>query len=91
MAKGRKSSPAQQFQYLIRCRYGLSIQDFDRMIIAQSGRCATCLKELKIFHIDHDHKTGKVRGLLCHMCNVGVSYIERGLHEKWIAYLQDLQ
>ena len=89
MAKKKIYNKKAKFKWLIKCRYGLSIEDFDKLVIGQSGRCAACLIELRKFHVDHDHQTGSVRGLLCHMCNVGVSYIERGLHERWIAYLSD--
>jgi hypothetical protein len=41
------------------------------MVSKQGGICAIC-RETKIDRIDHDHKTGKVRGLLCHCCNAAL-------------------
>lgn len=56
----------------------LTIEDFRRMETDQNGRCAICKSadpknsSSKRLFIDHDHVTGKVRGLLCHMCNAGL-------------------
>jgi len=43
----------------------------------QEGKCKICNKEMKKPHVDHDHKTGKYRGLLCVSCNNGL-----GIYEK---------
>ncbi len=53
-------------------KYKLSIKDYTELIYTQRNRCAICDKpaEGKTLHIDHNHETGKVRGLLCHNCNV---------------------
>ncbi len=59
-------------------RFGITADDYDRMLAAQGGGCAICgiktvtQKGRKNFHVDHCHATGVVRGLLCHMCNVGL-------------------
>ena len=52
-------------------RYGITVAQYDEMLVAQDGRCAICLgaKERRHFDIDHDHETGRVRGLLCNRCN----------------------
>lgn len=56
--------------------YGLSKIDYDKMLANQNGACAVCLRHplkigsgKKILNIDHNHNTGKVRGLLCLQCN----------------------
>ena len=58
-------------------KFGLTTQDFEEMHIAQNYECALCgspdpggRKAVKTFMIDHCHATGKVRGLLCHSCNL---------------------
>lgn len=64
----------------LRKSYGLTLEEYTRMYDAQQGRCAICNvpEELtksvnktkqKRLHVDHCHKTGKVRGLLCTCCN----------------------
>lgn len=58
-------------------RYGITPEHHDSILAAQMGRCACCGtdspggRQTK-FHIDHDHATGKIRGLLCHSCNLGI-------------------
>jgi hypothetical protein len=56
-------------------KYGMSIAEVDRMLISQSGRCAACLEPLEATgrrgpHVDHDHATDVVRGILCGDCNL---------------------
>jgi hypothetical protein len=61
---------------------GITQEDYDRMFQAQDGKCAICGSESagingrKNFCVDHNHKTGKVRGLLCHNCNVSVGLMK---------------
>lgn len=56
----------------IRRAYGMSLEDFDALRVAQGHKCAIChapLGEGKKQHIDHCHTTGKIRGVLCGACN----------------------
>lgn len=58
-------------------RYGLTPDQVDAMIQEQDGNCAICVDPLpERFHIDHNHKTGKVRGLLCSSCNLRLTIVE---------------
>ena len=53
--------------------YGLNEEEYNDMILSQNNLCAICNKPSdKTLHIDHDHETGRIRGLLCHSCNVGI-------------------
>lgn len=68
LARGRKNT--------LKKVYGLTPEDFDRMAANQNGLCAICggppEKSKNKLDIDHDHITGKVRGLLCGSCNKGL-------------------
>jgi hypothetical protein len=62
-----------QYRLTLQRNYGLSWEDYDRMLQRQAGRCAICRKPFSEHpHVDHDHATGTVRGLLCRKCNVSV-------------------
>ncbi|MDT3441697.1 endonuclease VII domain-containing protein [Pseudofrankia sp. BMG5.37] len=52
-------------------RYGLTEQDVEAMVAEQRGLCAICV-ERPAAHVDHDHRAGWVRGVLCFTCNVGL-------------------
>jgi len=62
-------------------KLGLSLEDFETMWLVQNGLCAICQKPLKRtqhgYGVDHNHKTGKVRGLLCNGCNTGLGFLEK--------------
>jgi hypothetical protein len=58
----------------LRLKYGVSEQEYDAMLIAQGGRCKICggISTGRGLGIDHDHATGKIRGLLCVSCNAAL-------------------
>ena len=58
-----------------RTKYGIEPADFKRMKLEQNNLCAVCLED-KALNVDHDHKTGKVRGLLCGDCNTGLGKLK---------------
>lgn len=58
-------------------RYGITKFDWEDMYEAQDEKCALCLS--KATEIDHDHKTGRVRGLLCFSCNVALHKIDENI------------
>lgn len=58
-------------------QYGITADDYNRLLELQSGKCAICGTKIGDTHgnrlyVDHDHKTNKVRGLLCSACNFGI-------------------
>lgn len=55
--------------------YGLSEEDYNKMILSQNRRCLICQSETDLC-IDHCHQTGKVRGLLCANCNCGLGFFK---------------
>src|SRR5690349_20464048 len=62
----------------LKAKFGITPEQVDAMLAEQGGGCAICgskVSKTKIsdrFHIDHDHKTNRVRGLLCNHCNVAI-------------------
>jgi hypothetical protein len=54
-----------------RADLGVTLQQYDDLLVEQGGGCAICKRPPKTRRLDtdHDHKTGRVRGLLCHRCN----------------------
>lgn len=64
--------------YLLRQKFGISLEQYERLSVAQGHVCAVCGRPETATHagkviglsVDHDHVTGQVRGLLCRDCNV---------------------
>lgn len=58
--------------------YGITPTDYDALLKSQGGKCAICKRPSSDFkrrlHVDHDHTTNKIRGLLCVKCNQGIGY-----------------
>lgn len=74
--------------------YGMTPGDFDRMVEAQNGVCAICNSppgRHPHLCIDHCHKTGKVRGLLCHKCNMVLGVVKDDVDtiQRLIRYLEN--
>ena len=61
--------------------YGITIKDYNRMFMEQKGCCAICGKhqseQKNTLAVDHDHKTGEVRSLLCSRCNSQLGWYEK--------------
>lgn len=63
-------------KYHFRIEYGITIEEFDRMVSVQNGACAICGDVPERLRVDHDHSTGKIRGLLCHSCNIALGHFK---------------
>jgi hypothetical protein len=75
-----------------RLRYGVSDNWYDERFILQNGLCAICEQppDKKPLGIDHNHKTGKVRELLCHKCNSAIGLLNEDtiIIQKVLEYLK---
>lgn len=56
-------------------RYGITFKQKDEILRRQNGLCAICKRKLAKC-IDHDHATGRIRGILCNRCNLGLGFFE---------------
>lgn len=80
-------------------RYGLTIFQYNQMLATQGDVCAVCHQKNtpahrngksheRVLAVDHDHITGKIRGLLCHRCNYIVGTVESDLGGRARRYLR---
>jgi hypothetical protein len=95
--KYRENNPEKVYQKLrkasLKRRYGITLEKYQSILDMQGGVCAICGKaKEEILHVDHDHATGKVRGLLCGHCNhvLGFGKDDMTLFEKAIKYLKTI-
>lgn len=80
-------------------KYKISAEDQQILYAKQNGRCATCGRHQplhgdrgnKVMCVDHSHKNGKVRGMLCAKCNSVLGYVKDDIRvlESMIAYLKE--
>lgn len=81
----------------VKYKYGLEWEQYEKMLADAQGRCEICSKPLSLMtspdtetaYVDHCHDTGKVRGVLCRVCNVALGALKDSrLHlQKAIDYL----
>jgi hypothetical protein len=92
VAGQRKHTPYTYKQQL-KARYGLSMTDYEGMVLLQEGACAICGETGKPLNVDHCHTTGVVRGLLCTKCNTALGKFgdDVKLLQKAIEYLKNME
>ena len=76
--------------------YGISLEEYDRMLHNQNCRCAVCGKhaeetQRKRLFVDHSHATGKIRALLCQQCNTAIGMVNEDTDVLFalVAYLNE--
>ena len=76
--------------YHLKRRYGLTEQQVQAMVDKYDGMCWLCEEEPAV-HVDHDHMSGEIRGVLCFTCNAGLgNFKDRpDLLDKAVDYLLD--
>lgn len=80
---GEKKWKERQKNYNLK-RYGLSLDNYNKLLKEQDGLCAICQtvpEKSHHFHVDHNHDTGEIRGLLCFLCNYAMAAVDK--KEDW--------
>ncbi len=99
MKAHRDRNPGRRREYLIKCLYGMTHSDFERMFDAQGRACAICRMtnpetpngKRQQWNVDHCHATGAIRGILCSKCNWGLGMFNEDstVMQRAIHYLQE--
>jgi len=73
--------------------YGMTLETYEAMLAEQRGCCAICTRRMVRPNVDHCHKTGAVRGLLCSSCNSGIGHLQDDPHivRQALAYLTKMR
>jgi prolyl oligopeptidase PreP (S9A serine peptidase family) len=83
--KYNKENPDKRKSAILKYEYGITLDQYNEMFKEQEGKCAICQRHqnklTRTLCVDHDHKTNKVRALLCLTCNTDVSVVENRLEE----------
>jgi hypothetical protein len=95
--KKLRYDPVKHRDRTIKAKFGITSAEYEILLASQDGSCAICgttdfnYSRGKKPHIDHCHETGKVRGLLCGHCNIGIGqfFDNVSLLEKAIIYLKE--
>ena len=95
MRKHFRENPLSVRKARLLCSWGVTLEEYISMLKNQKRRCAICGTTKmdngrRNFCVDHNHKTGKVRGLLCGKCNKGLGLFKDSISilEKAISYLK---
>jgi hypothetical protein len=79
------------YNYKLKNKYGINKKQVENAIKKQGGKCPICKVKLTgDYHIDHSHKTGKFRGILCSYCNQALGQFKDNIEslENAIKYLK---
>ena len=97
--KNKQKADRKSKDWSLRRDFDITIEDYENILKNQNNKCALCEKSETIkrngkilsLAVDHDHRTGKIRGLLCFHCNTAIGKFKDdiGLLLKTISYLQE--
>lgn len=98
--KYRSNNREREKNRALEYKYGLTIEEYSFLLEKQNSICAICGREetavdrngkIKKLQVDHDHETGKIRGLLCSTCNRGIGYLQDDISiiENALEYLKE--
>lgn len=98
-SENRDKENKRRYQSYLKTKYGITLEQKEQLFKAQGRVCAVCNsdnvgrsisgKDVK-WPVDHDHKTGKVRGILCHNCNMALGNVKESIDtlKQLISYLE---
>jgi len=98
--KERKRRLNPEYRFRAKCKwlyrtYGLTQESYIAMFEKQQYKCGICGGEIiphtRLSHVDHNHETGQVRGILCHPCNLGLGFVEKDggkFRDRCVTYLR---
>lgn len=80
-------------RHKLKSNYGITLEDYNALLKRQGGLCAICQEECKthaVLSVDHDHVSGRIRGLLCARCNqmIGLARDRTDILVSALRYLQ---
>lgn len=81
LSENRDKFLKQRQSWHLKQKYGITLEQYDELLIKQNGKCAVCSKpeqeeRYRRLAVDHCHDTLKVRGLLCHRCNRAIGLLK---------------
>ncbi len=93
VAAWRKAHPGWKRAQNLRANFGITVAEYNALLVKQGGVCAICGETCgtgKMLAVDHCHKSGKIRGLLCFDCNSGIGKLKDDVEmlHRAISYLQ---
>lgn len=84
--KNRENVCANSRAYKLKSNYGITPEEYNKMLVDQNERCAICDRDKtqlpeaqQKLYVDHCHKTGKVRKLLCYGCNSAIGFFKENI------------
>jgi hypothetical protein len=83
-------TPEKRREWNLRHKYGITVDEYNKMLEDQDGKCRICNTPLEKPMVDHNHETGEVRGLLCGNCNsmIGMARDDINILARAILYLR---
>jgi hypothetical protein len=101
LKKWNKMTREERREYHLQSKFKMSTKEFNELVISQKNVCAICgcsetakdkIGRIKPLSVDHDHKTGKIRGLLCINCNTGIGVFkeDKQIMMSAIKYMENI-
>jgi hypothetical protein len=99
--KWRDANPNKERNKHLLRKFGITLEQYEKLFEEQNGVCAMCFKPEtvknnkgtapRLLAVDHDHKTGRIRGLLCFRCNTMLDHFDKDLDKikRVLAYIKE--